>query len=247
MKAANALKLSIPTPCHEDWNAMTPQDRGRHCASCAKVVTDFSGMTDQELITYLKNGAGSGCGRFRKDQIDRVIKEKPVQRLWSFPRFLAASVISYITAIGSALGQSNEKQRVEVVEMSVTGEYMPVKHNTATITGNVSSNGEPIPFVNVTVVGQQLPPVFTDFDGNYSITIPRVDTIEDLEMEFSSIGYNTKRVIEIGDGRIVNVELRPVDYEVIYTMGLFLPLPETREAGQNSERVYDSRLKSNPR
>ncbi len=39
------LKLSIPKPCHEDWAAMTPNEQGRHCAVCAKTVTDFTQMS----------------------------------------------------------------------------------------------------------------------------------------------------------------------------------------------------------
>ncbi|MGG5616684.1 hypothetical protein ACPDHI_10415 [Myroides odoratimimus] len=35
-------RIEIPEPCHEDWDKMAPQDKGRHCAVCDKVVVDFS-------------------------------------------------------------------------------------------------------------------------------------------------------------------------------------------------------------
>jgi hypothetical protein len=43
------LKINIPTPCHEDWNAMIPNAQGRHCNACVKTVVDFTSMTDDEV------------------------------------------------------------------------------------------------------------------------------------------------------------------------------------------------------
>jgi hypothetical protein len=34
--------LLIPKPCHENWDAMSPRDDGRHCATCAKTVVDLT-------------------------------------------------------------------------------------------------------------------------------------------------------------------------------------------------------------
>jgi hypothetical protein len=34
--------LRIATPCSADWSTMTPQDGGRHCAQCDRVVVDLT-------------------------------------------------------------------------------------------------------------------------------------------------------------------------------------------------------------
>lgn len=65
--------IQIPEPCHENWNKMTPVDQGRYCSSCCKEVTDFSLMTDQEIINYLSKPSGNTCGRFAVDQLNRTI------------------------------------------------------------------------------------------------------------------------------------------------------------------------------
>jgi hypothetical protein len=64
--------ITIPTPCHEDWNAMTPKDQGRHCGSCAKTVVDFTTWQPQEILLHFKSNKNI-CGRFTADQLNEPI------------------------------------------------------------------------------------------------------------------------------------------------------------------------------
>jgi hypothetical protein len=70
----------IPEPCHEDWERMTPTERGRHCASCDKVVVDLSACSPTEARAMLDEaaqratGAELGlCARVRVDRRRRVL------------------------------------------------------------------------------------------------------------------------------------------------------------------------------
>ena len=45
-------KITIPEPCHEDWNKMSPKDNGRFCLSCTKTVVDFTSMLPEEIQHY---------------------------------------------------------------------------------------------------------------------------------------------------------------------------------------------------
>jgi len=75
------LQLSIPTPCHEKWDNMTPVQQGKFCGSCQKSVVDFSNMSDRQVAEFFKKpSAGSVCGRFMQDQLDRSI-EIPKKRI----------------------------------------------------------------------------------------------------------------------------------------------------------------------
>lgn len=67
------ISLSIPKPCHEDWNAMTPDNKDKFCGACQKTVIDFSNMSDNQLAQFFKKPAGSVCGRFHQDQLEREI------------------------------------------------------------------------------------------------------------------------------------------------------------------------------
>ncbi|WP_157588794.1 hypothetical protein [Psychroserpens burtonensis] len=44
------LIINIPKPCHEDWNQMTTQQKGRHCSSCEKTVIDFTSKTNEQIV-----------------------------------------------------------------------------------------------------------------------------------------------------------------------------------------------------
>ena len=60
------LKITIPKPCHEDWNKMTENQEGRHCNSCMKTVIDFTRMNDDEVRNFLVSKKEEHvCGRFQ--------------------------------------------------------------------------------------------------------------------------------------------------------------------------------------
>ena len=66
--------ISIPKPCHEDWNKMTPDAKGAFCASCQKSVYDFSDKTDEEIISvFEKEEEGKVCGRFTSAQLTQPV------------------------------------------------------------------------------------------------------------------------------------------------------------------------------
>lgn len=70
--------LYIPKPCHENWNKMTPDEKGRHCAVCSKVVTDFTKMNTEEIITSLQESTGEVCGHIKIDQLTATNKRQKV-------------------------------------------------------------------------------------------------------------------------------------------------------------------------
>lgn len=94
------LQLSIPKPCHEDWNGMQPADQGRHCNACAKTVIDFTSMSDDEVKNFLLSKADERvCGRFNSDQLHRINISLPEDifeyRLPWWKHFLAASLVAF--------------------------------------------------------------------------------------------------------------------------------------------------------
>ena len=87
------LQLAIPSPCHENWDAMLHNEKGRHCLNCQKTVVDFTKMTDTQIIYFFQEYKSSTCGRFLDTQLNRPILQpvitKPQSRFaWLLSAFL---------------------------------------------------------------------------------------------------------------------------------------------------------------
>jgi len=66
-------RISVATPCTEDWNAMTGDAKRRFCGSCRLHVHDLSAMTRDEAESLLRTAEGRTCVRFRRRPDGRVV------------------------------------------------------------------------------------------------------------------------------------------------------------------------------
>ncbi len=137
-------KITIPEPCHEDWNKMTPNDNGRFCISCAKTVVDFTTMLPEEVqCFFIKNQDKSICGRMSKSQLNKIIIQIPSRILYTQTQyhkmFLLALFIAMGTTLFSCADKNGNKQKIDKVEVVkdstevehiTVSEMLPSKHNT---------------------------------------------------------------------------------------------------------------------
>ena len=114
------FKITIPKPCHENWNTMTPKEKGRFCSSCAKTVIDFTKKTTEEIQEYLvENKNQRVCGHFYKKQLDTITIEIPqvaFQQQLSFQKlFVLALLFVMGTTLFSCQYSDGKKQKIENV------------------------------------------------------------------------------------------------------------------------------------
>ncbi len=84
---------------------MIPEEKGRYCGSCKKVVVDFSSMSDAQLMNFFKTPKDAVCGRFGKEQLERdIVIEK--KRLPWINYFFGLAFPAFLLSLKSS-GQSN--------------------------------------------------------------------------------------------------------------------------------------------
>ncbi|WP_054414801.1 energy transducer TonB [Hymenobacter sp. DG25A] len=81
------LNVRLQT-CYENWQDMSPVEQGHHCATCNRVVIDFTQARRADLASaFHATSDGRVCGRFRQEQL------APFQLRPSLQRFLLALVL----------------------------------------------------------------------------------------------------------------------------------------------------------
>ncbi len=122
------IQLTIDEPCHENWDGMTPVEKGKFCGACQKQVVDFSNMSDRQVAEFFKkpiqsfSKGGSVCGRFMADQLDRPI-EIPRKRIpWvkyffqiTLPAFLFSMKVSAQKTKGTVKVVTKDTTRIPVI------------------------------------------------------------------------------------------------------------------------------------
>lgn len=118
--------ISIPEPCHENWNDMTINEKGRFCSSCSKVVVDFTNRSKASILQEYLNSDPEGekiCGVFKNSQLDEINRDFELYTFRSKQSFQSAFVFSLMLVFGLTLFSCNsedqknefEKFRLEAV------------------------------------------------------------------------------------------------------------------------------------
>lgn len=118
----NYYSISIPKPCHENWDTMTPKEKGRFCDSCAKTVIDFTKMNTLEIQSFIhKNKQNRICGHFKQTQLDSINLNIPSHVLiqqHSFNKlFLLVLLITMGLSLFSCTNKNGNKQKIDSIEI----------------------------------------------------------------------------------------------------------------------------------
>jgi hypothetical protein len=123
------FKFSIPKPCHEDWNSMTPEETGRFCSVCTKGVVDFSDKSSEEIQNYLfQNQQQKICGRFRNDQINTFDIKVPKSILLQKRSFHNAFFLALFIVMGTTLFSCKNHNDATLGEVSIVEDTTQTQH-----------------------------------------------------------------------------------------------------------------------
>jgi hypothetical protein len=87
------MKITINEPCHENWDAMTPNTQGAFCKSCAKDVVDFSNKSLNQIKNFFsQERTEKVCARFKEEQLQELSVDDFVSKFqyWNITKRFAA-------------------------------------------------------------------------------------------------------------------------------------------------------------
>jgi len=184
-------KITIPEPCHENWDKMTPKENGRFCMSCSKTVIDFTSMLPDEIQHFfIQNQNNKICGRFRKSQLDTINIQIPNQVFYSQTSHRKMFLLALFAAMGTTLfscaDKNGNKKKIDKVE--VVTDNVPTEH---------------------ILLGE---PTIDETDTNQSIVPPpppaKVDQVKfvkgEPEIKAKTVDYNKKKQETIVEDVVYN-------------------------------------------
>ncbi|MDI9364616.1 MAG: carboxypeptidase-like regulatory domain-containing protein [Flavobacterium sp.] len=204
------VTISVPKPCHENWHTMMLEDKGRFCVSCAKVVVDFSVMTDNEVLNYLKKNTGNTCGHFTNNQLDRPIIATQLQpkRTW---RYWLASIAWLLVMLRQSSAQSHDNAKQLIGDTTiVVNDFkdvvvgkVAVKSAVKNVVGRVvDEHDKPLQGASVVIKNVRIG-VSTDADGRFSLKVDK----NKVTISVSYIGYTTKEFDVVANSEIKPIKL----------------------------------------
>ena len=106
----------IPEPCHEDWDAMTPEEKGRFCKVCEKSVVDLTAMPAEKAQGLLdeaharqKETGSQTLGVC----VHSYVRPAPVPKCG---HVLTSGMAALLAFGASGCGSENDEKRVGLIE-----------------------------------------------------------------------------------------------------------------------------------
>lgn len=164
--------ISIPDPCNENWDEMTPVEKGRYCDSCEKVVHDVTNFSDDRLSNLLTTKPNV-CVQVSSSQVGR---ELVVQKEGSGLLSRAAVVLGLISL--TIAGNTTAQRKLMGAPVYHQTESETVKNQDSS---DVVLQGD----VRVDKIEVELKGVVKDPDGN---------TINEASVFFNDKEINTDKL-----------------------------------------------------
>lgn len=177
-KGKYTYTIDIPKPCHENWNTMTPDDKGRFCAQCSKTVIDFTRMSDHQIVQLLENSSSKICGHVTTDQLNRRISSvEPVfqRTFYPLPYLLSGLLLLSLPSCNFAQEQETDPEQPHLILGEIV-RHPEDQTSNHMIKGTVfdSLTSEVLPNIKLRVFDDTviIASAYTDTDGNFKLDLP---------------------------------------------------------------------------
>ncbi|MBN4070922.1 hypothetical protein JYT72_00300 [Crocinitomix catalasitica] len=99
--------FQIPEPCHENWNEMSPTEKGRFCEKCSKEILDLRALGPEIAKNRILLSANP-CVRIEENVLSEMNFREWVKSLSLTRQLRWAFIIALVLSFGNALGQSQD-------------------------------------------------------------------------------------------------------------------------------------------
>jgi hypothetical protein len=115
--------INIPEPCSEDWNKMTPNEKGAFCQKCALDVYDFTNKSADEIREVLTlNMANPVCMRIEPRQLDKLNSDFSAWKIQNKQSYQRAWIFTLFVIFGMTLFSCEEDEEPVVKEYQKIGQ-----------------------------------------------------------------------------------------------------------------------------
>lgn len=115
--------IDIPKPCSENWNEMSPTEKGAFCQKCAIDVYDFTNKSGDEIRDILTlNIGGRVCGKIEPRQLEELNDDFHAWKMNNKQSFNRAWIFTLLVVFGMTLFSCEEDEVPVVQEIQKTAQ-----------------------------------------------------------------------------------------------------------------------------
>jgi hypothetical protein len=136
--------INIPNPCPRKSSSMAKVSTGFYCDDCCKVVVDFRGKPNEEILASIRKQQGETCGIFTPSQVK-------TSRSFSFGlvRFAAALLLVFGVTLFPSCGDEPEVAGAICIDdsarfvdsMNANAEFQKMKADSIWVADSVAKAG----------------------------------------------------------------------------------------------------------
>ncbi|RBQ08700.1 hypothetical protein DRW42_08305 [Pedobacter miscanthi] len=210
------FKIQISNPCHEKWGDMIDNNMGKFCNSCQKSVVDFTNFSDSDLQNWFIKNQGNSCGRFKSEQLDRLIHGKSNYTISKFkPSLIAASLFAFLSLPKLSKGETIKPSMVQTARAIINFDEKlgdeKLSDSIRVIRGKITDKDKTaLQWASIHILGGKSS-CSTDIKGEFSLTYPIYEKNESKELEIRFIGFKNKVVKIKPTDSYVNITLDESD------------------------------------
>lgn len=222
------FKLTVAEPCHEKWNEMNAQEKGRFCGICDKTVVDFTNKNPLEISSILQNSTGKVCGRFNTKDLNKVHVAQHTTTTIGQSKTRWFAWLTVFAFLGFGKKASACPPPLVQDKLPFNPNQLEIKKGHTIIKGEIKRSDSKTGIAEVEIKiysGGKVIAVTKSFvNGSYFITVPE-NTIFDfkIDVEYNAVNYATQILNNLPvqkEELTMNLELVPLEEKLIeVTMG----------------------------